>query len=199
MAFNYQTGGDTTTGGSRLTEPGTYHQVVTEITDQPTKKDGSLIPNAAFAATLGVLDGTTPGQKDKSVNLIFFNGKVGEPKSEAFAKKKMDRFFMAVGMLTPQQVESEASVSLNLPDAIGRQLVAKYEKNKPEDKFVDLSFADIYHVDDAAVKEVPKDVAALKLIDAKLRWPNGQPPAAPKSEPKPTAAAAASTTSFDDL
>lgn len=207
MALSYQSGGDLSTGGTRLTEPGTYHVVVTDVSEAPTKKDGSLISNAAFSATVGVLEGTTPNQRDKTVNMIFFHGKPGEEKSEAFAKKKMDRFFLATGLLTQQQIETKWVGSIELTQAVGRQLVAKFGKEKPEDRFVDLEFAEIYHVDDPAVKDAPKCQQSLKLIAPALRWPGGKP-AAPAKGSKPTPAkqpvpAGATdggrSTEFDDL
>jgi len=199
MALNYQSGGDVSTGGTRLTEPGTYHVVVTEVNETPTKKDGSLIANAAFAATVGVLEGTTPNQRDKTVNIIFFHGKPGEEKSEAFARKKMDRFFMATSILTPQQIEAKWAGSIDLTQAVGRQLIAKFGKEKPEDRFVDLEFAEIYHVDDPAVKDAPKCQQSIKLISPALRWPGGQAPANGVKSAATTPAAAAASTEFDDV
>lgn len=176
MAIRHQAGGDTSTGGNWLTEPGTYHFLVTGAKESPTKRDGSPI-DAAFEIELGVLNGTTTGQKDKSFSIIFWHGKPGEEKSQAFATKRIDRFLMATCLLTKQEIEQKVAKDIELADCIGRQIVCVLEKNTGKDgkERVELSFAEIYHVDDPAMKDVPKDVESLKLIGSQYRWPGGKP------------------------
>jgi uncharacterized protein (DUF1800 family) len=128
------------------------------------------------------------------------------------ARRKIDRFFVATSLMTPQQVESKAEVDIELQDAVGRQFVAKLVKEKPDSRFLSLSFADIYHVDDPAIKDCPKSKAHLALIDpahrlASKAFEAKKEPAASgsngaKQQSQPVAAAtapAASATSGDDL
>jgi len=179
MVLTYTPGGDLTTGGSFLSEPGSYHLVVTDVTEHPTKKDGSLIDNAMFKASLSVLDGTTPHQSDKSTDLIFFHPKPDATEGgKKLAKKKLDRFFLSTGLATREQLEKGDQLDISLDNCVGRQIVAKFEMSDYGDKpQLQLSYAEIYHVDDPEVKAVPKKADALKLIEAALRWPGGRPAA----------------------
>lgn len=173
--MEYESGGDLSVGGGQfLDEAGTYHLYVLSATESPTKKSGEPIQNSMFGATCEVQAGTTPGQKGKIVNLTFFRGKAGEEKSMAFAKKKMDRFFIATNVLTPGDVENKVKKAIDIPGLKCQQFIAKFDKEKPESKFVDLSFADIYHVDDTAVASIPKDPDMMKNISPKDRWPGGR-------------------------
>jgi hypothetical protein len=127
------------------------------------------------------------------------------------AKKKLDRFFLAVGLLTEKQIRDKEQVSIDLQEANGRQFVAKLDKEKEDAKFLSLSFADIFHVDDPAVAAVPKHKGLLSLIAPSLRqigMPTQQAAAKPASNgkretqaatPAPEPAGVAAGSSFDDL
>lgn len=182
MAIRHRAGGDVSTGGNWLSEAGTYHFIVTGADEQPTKRDGSPL-DAVCEVELGVLAGTTPGQEEKSFKIIFWNGKPGEEKSQAFATKKLDRFLMATNLLTRQEIEQQVQKDIELQDAVGRQLIATIEKNAGNDgkERCELKFAEIYHVDDPAMKDVPKSEGSLRLIEAKHRWPGGKPAATSKT------------------
>lgn len=169
MGFDYETGGDLSNGGQWLSEPGTYHLMITDVDEQPTNKDGALIDNAAFRVNFSVCDGTVPGQVDKAIDITFFRPKPTDKNEGAFAKKKIDRFLVAVGLLTEQQVIDKWKGKIELQESVGRQLVAKLDKEKEDSKFLSLSFADIFHVDDPAVATIPRSKDHLALIDPKLR------------------------------
>lgn len=190
--FDYEAGGDLSNGGTWLAEPGTYHLMIVEMQEEPTSKDGNLIPNAAFRVACVVGDGTVAGQKDKTTDITFFQPKASDKNEGAFARKKIDRFFVAVGLATEQQIKDKAKLSIDLQDAVGSQFIAKLEKEKDDSKFLSLSFADIFHVDDAAVAGIPKDKDCLSLIPASQRLIGKQAPAATNG--KATAAAKPSTT-----
>ncbi len=198
MPIDYESGGDISTGGKFLTESGFYHLLVVETNEKPTNRDGVPIDGAIFSATLGVLDGTTAGQRDKVSNVTFKRGKPGEDSSEKYHKKRNDRFLLATNLLTMQQIESRARVSIDIQKAEGQQIIAKFSKEKPDDKYANLEFAEIYHVDDPAVAHVPKDARALSTIHASKRWPGGVIPGTAKSEPAPTTPTPPAT-EFDDL
>ena len=207
MAFKHQAGGDLSAGGSWLAEPGTYHLLITDVQEEVTKKDGTLVPDAAFRVNCSVCNGTMSGQLDKTTDIVFFHPKSDQKNEGAMARKKMDRFFVAVGLMTQQQVETKAEVEIDLQDAVGRQFVAKLVKEKADSQFLSLNFADIFHVDDPAVKDIPKSQAHLKLIEPQLRLASkafeAAKPAsnkgsngAAKRETKPAAAAVATS---DDI
>lgn len=176
--FDYEAGGDLSNGGAWLSEPGTYHLMIVEMQEEPTSKDGNLIPNAAFRVACVVGDGTVAGQKDKTTDITFFQPKSTDKNEGAFARKKIDRFFVAVGLATEQQIKDKAKLSIDLQDAVGSQFIAKLEKEKEDSKFLSLSFADIFHVDDPAVAGIPKDKDCLSLIPPSQRLTGNQKPAA---------------------
>lgn len=204
MGFQHTAGGDTSAGGQFLDHPGWYHLMIQDIQDPPTDKSGTPIPDAAFKVNCSVLAGTVEGQKDKTVGIMFFHPRADGKNEGAFARKKIDRFLIATSFATPAQIEAKATLDIDLQQGRSRQFIAKLDKEEGK-KFLELSFADIYHVDDAAVANYPKDEKALKLIRPAQRWPGGKPPgtapATPATPPAPpvTAASAAAAPSLDDV
>jgi len=160
MGFKHQTGDDFSGGGSFLRDPGTYHVCVVDVDENPSKRDGSLIDNAAFRIHLEVLAGTVGGQEGKSTDVIFFYPKVQSKNEGAFARKLMDRYFLAVGLVTEADKAKELEIDLQM--AKGRHFIVKLEHDD-EQKYLRVAFADIFHVDDPAVKEVPKNQAAMAM------------------------------------
>jgi hypothetical protein len=158
--------GDDWSGSSFLDQPGTYHLAITAVDEAPAKRDGSLIDNAFFRMSVAVLAGTVPDQQDKTTDLTFFWPKPSDRDGGKFRTKQIDRCFSAAGLVTEDQKGKEVDIDLQL--MVGRQVVAKLDKSQ-DDKYLQLSFADIYHVDDPAIKGIPKNAEALKLIPASQR------------------------------
>lgn len=152
-----------------LTEPGTYHLAVLAVDERPASKDGR--PLDGFKVHVCVLDGTTAGQQKKEMELMFFAPKMSDKNGGDFAKRKMARFAAACGIL-PVAAPGQR-VTVDLQQAAGRQLVAEVERQTDTagnaTKFLQLAWANIWHVDDPAVAQVPKDAAALGLLPATLR------------------------------
>lgn len=185
-----------------LTEPGTYHAVVIAVDEAPTSKAGVLLEG--FRVEFAVLDGTVAGQKDKQFDIMFFKPKLTDKNGGEFAKRKQARFAIATGILP--RAEPGKRVTVDLQQANGRQLVVELEHQKDmttgePTKFLQLTWANIYHVDDPAVAKVPKDATALSLLPDELRkkpadfarQPVGQ------SNGKPPAAKSATAVNLDDL
>ncbi len=192
MGFDYEAGGDLSNGGSWLSDPGTYHLTIVEMQEEPTDKNGNLINNAAFRVACVVCDGTTAGQKDKTTDITFFRPKPTDKNEGAFAKKKIDRFLVAVGLVTEQEVKDKVRKSIDLQQAVGGQFIAKLEKESEDSKFLSLSFADIYHVDDSAVSAIPKDKDCLALLAPSQRIvKQANAPAASTAASKPKQATTA--------
>lgn len=179
-----------------LAEPGTYHVVVTAVDESPTAKNGTLIDG--FRVEFAVLDGTVAGQKDKQFDLLFFKPKLTDKNNGEFAKRKQARFAIATGILP--KAEPGQRVTVDLEQAMGRQLVVELEHQKDQTtgqptKFLQLAWANIYHVDDPAVAKVPKDAVAIGLLPAELRknpeefarQPTGKGNGSPRQAVKPTA------------
>jgi len=193
-----------TGGGNWLTQPGTYHVVITHTDESPTNAKGEMLD--AFKITAQALEGTVKDddgkfvEKDKTVDLMFFNGKLTDKNEGMFARQKQGRFFLATGLLTEEQLGAE--VDIDLEDAVGRQVVLTLEEQdgKNDRKFLSLHFADIWHIDDPAAAKFPQCAASKKLIPALHRRDpksfektNRAAPAKPKTKPK------AEAVDLDDL
>lgn len=157
-----------TGGGNWLKQPGTYHVVVTHTDEAPTNAKDEMLDG--FRVTFQALEGTVKGEdgkfseRDKTVDLMFFNGKLTDKNEGLFARQKQCRFFLATGLLTDEQLGTE--VEINLEDAIGRQVIVTLEEQdgRGDRKFLSLHFADIWHIDDPAAASYPKCAKSLGLI-----------------------------------
>lgn len=189
-----------TSGGKFLAEPGTYHCLVTAATESPCKRDGSPFSGALFSANVSVFAGTVAGQENKITDLIFYDpdqatGSTEEElkKKKANSQKAIDRFAVAVGIVTPQDIIAQKPYTFEMKDIVGRQLVIEFVKNKEGNGL--RSWDNFHHVDDEAVKSIPKKADMLRTIPANLRWTGKSttPQGAPASAPPAPAPAPAST------
>lgn len=188
------------TGGSFLQEAGTYHLAVLSVDEQPTSKDGSKMLDG-FRVDVEVLGG--PHAK-KQAELMFFRPKLTDKNGGEMAKKKQGRFVVATGVVA--EAKPGEKVTVDLAKAVGRQLIATFAKRPNQDgtkEFLDLNFADIWHVDDPSAPSCEKNQQALGLLPKGLRRTaesfgqngNGKTAAATAAATPPAAAPA----SLDDL
>ena len=159
----FQTTSDASTGGGFVSEEGLYHMVIVDVQEQPTNSKGYSIDNVFCKVFTSVLASSVEGQRDKAFSEIFFLPKP-DAKSD-FVAKKITRLLLATNLMGIDQLGED--VDVNLDDMKGAQLMLKIEKN--EGGYAQISFADIYHVDDPDVKGWPKDEAALAMIDKNHR------------------------------
>jgi len=182
-------------GGNYIDAPGTYHIVITEIKEGEGQKGG---PIDGFTFGFDVLAGTSEQCAGKSGSQsLFAPNMTGSDKAQLQSKKKLAAFFVATGVLLPEQLGK--AVKIDVPAATGQQLIVTLARKMDKDangnwtiesKFLEINYSDIYHVDDPAAKAYPKSDEALGMIDAKDRHPPGwfgfkQK----KSSPSPAAAA----------
>jgi hypothetical protein len=161
MSFAMETTEDI--GGSAsdqyLNEPGTYHMIVTSVGENEGPKGN---PIDGFTVGLSVLDGTAKGQKDKSTNLCLFSPDQSKSdKSQEWARKKQTAFAIASGLVDLKKLGGK--VQIDLQNSVGRQIVATFESDD-SGKYMQLSYANIYHVDDPRAANFPKDKEALAII-----------------------------------
>lgn len=164
-AFDMPSQEDMATGGNYLAEPGTYHMQITHVDEQPTSKGSTAIDG--FRIELSVLEGQ---HKDKETDIIFFNPKQSGKDGGKWARNKQAAFLIAAGLVTEQQLGQR--VEIDLKSAEGRQVVVELELGEANDKgrqFLQLAWANIYHVDDPRVATVAKNAAALGIIPKQLR------------------------------
>lgn len=173
--MKWNSGSDFSTGGF-LREPGGYHFIVSNIEENPTKKGGQLIDNAAFRVTCEVQASTVPGTENKTAELLFFFPKPGGKNDGAFARKKIDRFFLAVNLMSEEDAGKEG-LDIDLQKAMGRQFKCNLElrDGDGDKKYLDIAFTDIFHVDDPAAKAIPANPEMLALIAPSLRRIGSQP------------------------
>lgn len=153
-------------GAAWLDVPGIYHVSVLDVDEQPKKKSGELIDGTKYV--LGVLEGP---QKEKQFDLMLFNpNPVSDGESE-WSQRKISAVLIATGLMNERELGGD--VSYDPQDAKGQQFVielAKDEKRSTPDKtFLQMFYANCYHVDDPRAANVPKNASALKLIAAGQR------------------------------
>lgn len=166
MSFAMETTEDV--GGSAsdqyLSEPGTYHFIINTVAENEGPKGN---PIDGFTVGLMVLDGTNKSQKDKSTNLCLFSPDASKSdKSQEWARKKQTAFAIASQLIDLKKLGGK--VQINLQDAVGRQVIATFEHDD-SGKYMQLSYANIYHVDDPRAANFPKDAEALAIIPKEFR------------------------------
>jgi hypothetical protein len=187
-------------GGSFLSTPGWYHFLIIEMNDSPKKGDGGLLDG--FKVTANVLDGSPRSddgkqcsEVDKHCGIMFFSPSMSARDGGEFARKKIARFFLATNLMKSDQLGNK--IDVNLQDAIGEQFVAKIDITE-DGRYCELSFAEIYHIDDAKVRDIPKSTDEIAHIPPENRLTNGKaaaPKRKAKAKPKPQPAVAA----IDDI
>lgn len=162
-------------GAFGIERPGTYHLIVIVVDEYPKKRNGEPIPG--WRITCGVLAGTEDCEKGKEVDLILRNPSASHNDGGKFCQKLQGRFLLVTGFV--QENEAGKEIDINLEElAPGRQFLAKFSvqnKQNPTDaERIDLDYANLWHVDDAFVSEVPKDEPNLKNIPQELRLISGK-------------------------
>lgn len=163
MARTVNTASDLNGESSAISKAGKYHVAVVRSADGSSTKGNTF---GGVSAVLAVLEGD---QKEKEFHLHLFDPDMSKSESsQEWANKKQTAYAIAIGQLDPSQLGEEAEIEFVCD---GMQLVidlemSEDEKGKPR---LELSYANLYHVDDPRVAKVPKNADALKLIPAELR------------------------------
>jgi len=179
MKFRTSESADTG-GGNWLDKPGTYHLVVTSVDEEPKSKKGEMLD--AFRVTMQALEGTVRDkdgftERGKTVDIMFWSPKLTDKNEGEFSRKKQTRYLLSTGLITESQLGSD--VEIDLEQSRGRHVIATLEERDGDGdkKFIDLHFADIFHIDDPAVAKFPKCQRSLGMIPkAHRRAPNSFKP-----------------------
>lgn len=171
MSYDYDAPDSLDTGSDMASEPGTYHLLVTEIHPGMMPDGKTILEGGGFSINLEVLAGTVEGQQGKLLNLIFGNPKIDA--TEKFKKMLQDKkgaFFIAADLMTPEQLGTKG-LKIELEKAKARQIIATLERDSRagKEKFLQLSYANVYHVDDPRAAGFPKSQDALALMPKSLR------------------------------
>jgi hypothetical protein len=160
------------TGASYVDKPGKYHVQVMNVDESPTSKKGAAIDG--FQVVLSVMHGPELG---KQIELTLFNpNPTKEQSSQEWSMKKQAAFIIAAGLATEKDLagdDEEKEVEIDLQAAKHRQLMIEMEidtKNSTAERtYVQLAWANIYHIDDPRVEKWEKNVEAIKLLPAVMR------------------------------
>jgi len=171
MSFGFDAPEDTGGSSKFLDQPGTYHLIIMAV-HEGAMANGKPMTGGGFCATLSAVAGTVKEQEERELNMSFFNGKLDSKDRGEFARKKQASFFIAADLMTPGQL-GQAGLKIDLQQAVGRQIVATLEVGKDKDghptKFLELSYANVYHVDDPRAANFPKCANSLALLPNSLR------------------------------
>ena len=162
--FEFDQSESTENAAPYLKKPGRYHVVVTELDGNPSSRDGK--PMDALKVGFEVLDGTEKSEIKKAGEMLLWKGKPTDKDGGEMANKKLTRLAVAFG----GQHSPGGKGKIDLVGSLGRQIVVDMQPRKSGDKeYLDVNYANIYHVDDPAVADVPKSEASLALIPAAWR------------------------------
>lgn len=169
--MEYQTG-DNFDGGGGFKIPGRYHLIVDYAEENPTDRNHQPRPDVMYEVGFKIVGAANPDHVGKKIDQIsFFAPKGTEKDGGVFIRKKSDRFLLAVNLLKPDDVGKK--VSINVAQAAGQQLCAEFELSAKG--YMQIAFANIYHVDDPEAADIPKNEKLLELIDPSCRRIGVQP------------------------
>lgn len=187
MGFNTSEAGELAGGGDSefLKEPGKYHMVVVAHRTNRMAKDTIIDGNTLDCV---VQAGTTEGQEDKKFGITLHNPKISaSDKGKSWFRRKLSAILVACNLIEP--IKLGGTCDKDWVDMIGAQLIVDLVHDD-EGKYLDINFANIYHVDDPRVKDVPKNKAAIAVLPAGCRHePTYFEPLLKRVEAKPAAAA----------
>ncbi|TWU22484.1 hypothetical protein Pla52o_35410 [Novipirellula galeiformis] len=174
MSFNFDAPEDVNNGGGFLNEEGIFHIIVTNCREGEGNKgkpiDGFTFEFDVLAGTVENCTGKTGGQS------IFSPDLSKEQSKQDAARRKLAAFFIASSILDPNQLGQ--SVKIDLSGMVEKQLIIKLVRQMKQDeagnwnvptKFLEISYSDIWHVDDPQVKDIPKNADALAMIPEEQR------------------------------
>ena len=183
-------------GGNYCKLPGKYHFIITAMTPNPTKKNGEPMMNC-LQVDLEIVGGTVPSEIGKTFEANLWKGKESDKDGGEMANLKLTRLSLALG----GQHTPKGRGVIDIKNSVGRQIVAelamrmgKDNKDRP-----DINYANIYHVDDPAVKDVPKSAEYLSFIPANLRKTASEIPAPAAAPPATAPAQSAPAASLDTI
>lgn len=137
-----------------LNAEGWFHFLVTKVDLQPTNRDNK--PIAGRKIFVRVLAGTDASQKGAMHNEI-----IGEPSLDHKDGGKFKNLVKARAAISMNLIDPNAKgrVQIDWNRIVGQTFVAKISKN--DEGYCQIDGAHFYHVNDEAVKDVPKDVALI--------------------------------------
>lgn len=171
---SYTTGNDMS-GGKYLDTPGEFHMIIEGVAWPPVDKDGCELVKRLFDLKVKVLAGPS-GSEGKEWTIKFW-----KPGDSEFKQKLVDRALMACGFVMPGQTNTD--VNIDTDEFAGRQLLCKITRQEDNEKYLNLDYLNIFHVDDPEAASYPRDAEAIAGIEASLRWTKAQQDEQPTEKP----------------
>jgi hypothetical protein len=212
MGYQGEAPESVTGGGGFIKELGIYHFLITEGHDDlgKRKKDGSRSSISGCTLELVCLEGSVDDSAGKSHSeTLFYPSPNGSKAANEIKSRAIAALLIATNKMQPSELGGEMAIDQAVIDSMRDcQILMKLRRQKEKDgdgnytidtDFLELDFANIYHVDDPDVKGVRKDTEALALIPKEHRHPQDWFEFKKKKGSQPAAAAAAPAASFDDI
>lgn len=167
--------------GGALSEPGTYHVIINKVIEGESSTGKAI---DGITIEVEVMAGTTSGMEGKTRKESLFVPSMKDEEREAqtgqpsMARKKLAALYIATNQMTPDQLGQP--IDVDDMAMIGEQCVIKFDRQMEQDgegkytvetKYIQISYSDIFHVDDPQIAAVPKNADALGLIDKSHRHP----------------------------
>ena len=153
------------------TEPGTYHLIIMETLEGVMPDGKTTMTGGGFSLSFSILEGTVKGQVEKTIGIPFGNpGPEATDKGRLMSSQKRCALFIATDLMQPGQLGARG-LKIDVDLSKGRQVIATFERDaRPgREKYLQLSYANIYHVDDPRAATFPKSQESLALIPKQLR------------------------------
>lgn len=190
--------------GGALKQAGTYHVVVNKVAEGESIKG---TPIDGLTVVFEVMGGTSEGQQGKTHTESFFLPTLQDTKPE-MKLRRFTAMAIAGNVLKPEQLGTDADIPFI--EMIGHQMLVKFNHQMEKDgngdytietEYLQVAYSDLFHVDDPAVKDIPKNADALSIIPKEHRhnaewfaWKKKKPTAK-----RATVAAGAASSGVDDL
>lgn len=155
--------------GNFLDKPGIYHFLVTEAYEGTNQK-GEMYDGVVL--TCSALDGNVRdaknafSERDKTVNVRFRAPGMSDKDGGDFARKVLSALALACDLVKPQELNKE--LDIDFTKCRGKQVVMKIRQSDPNPttgrQYLELSFSDVWHVDDPRTAGIPKSADHLGVI-----------------------------------
>lgn len=166
QVFEFDQSESIETGSKYASKPGKFHFMITEAIPNPPKKDGSAMMGC-LQVDMEIVAGTDSTQVKKTFEARFWKGRPEDKDGGEMANKKLSCLAVALG----GQHVPKGKGGIDIANIAGRQIVAELAMRPDRDgkERLDINYANIYHVDDEKVSEVPKSQEFLSLIPKHFR------------------------------
>ncbi len=151
-------------GAAWLSTPGTYHFSIVHVDDPALDKNDAALDGVRIQ--LSVLN--EGDEQGKMFDEILWTPAETDDEN-SWAQRKQGAFLVAAGLVNENQAGQE--IEIDATNAINRQVIVTVAKDTREgrDGRLQMSYANIFHIDDPRVAKTPKSAAAIKLIPADQR------------------------------